>query len=66
MVLSATRVPRSGTSTSKPPELLGIALFGTAGAGDADAWPSGSEAPLSPELISQAHRRLRYRVLPTP
>ncbi len=28
--------------------------------------PSGSEAPLSPELISQAHRRLRYRVLPTP
>ncbi len=38
----------------------------TAGAGDADAWPSGSEAPLSPELISQAHRRLRYRVLPTP
>jgi hypothetical protein len=47
-------------------KLLGIALFAEAGAGEADAWPSGSEAPLSPELISQAHRRLRYRVLPTP
>lgn len=49
-------------------KLLGIALFGTAdvGAGESEAWPSGSEAPLSTELVSEAHRRFAYRVLPTP
>jgi RES domain-containing protein len=62
-------------------KLLGIALFGTAdvgvGAGESEAWPSGSEAPLSTERVSEAHRRLAhraalldgrfaYRVLPTP
>lgn len=47
-------------------KLLGIALFGDPGAGESEAWPSGSEAPLSTELVSEAHRRFGYRVLPTP
>ncbi|MCP9490079.1 MAG: RES family NAD+ phosphorylase [Solirubrobacteraceae bacterium MAG38_C4-C5] len=47
-------------------KLLGITLFGEAGAAESEAWPIGSEQPRSPELIAEAHRRFGYRVLPTP
>jgi hypothetical protein len=49
-------------------KLYGYALFGPAGAPDpADPrWPVGSDAPIPEELVQEARRLFRYRVLPVP
>jgi hypothetical protein len=46
-------------------KLYGIALFAAAGDGG-PAWPAGSSVAIPDELVAEAARLFRYRVLPTP
>jgi hypothetical protein len=48
--------------------LYGVALFAAAGAPDAAdrAWPLAGDGPIPDDLVAEAARRFRYRVVPPP
>jgi hypothetical protein len=48
--------------------LVGVALFGPAGAPEPSdpTWRAPESTPIGPDLIAEAEREFRYRVLPRP